>query len=277
MADKKAAATESKSKEEATGKEPPAKKASAQKARPAEKAEPEKAKKPSTSKAKPEASTAKPKKVSIEEDLDDLGDDEGSEGDEDLDEDEGTTDESGGSNGEEEELGSELRSAFASGDAMVGGSDMEAALMTAARPVSKTGNPQARALAAEILEAEAEAAASMTLEFPPHLDIYQESETSQKFRLLAFADGCMECGHLIPSMGIPKKPPPCHFSLGRNDMCPAESVVIQFVGARRRLVNKIRQAQREKDSNRLIHLINELNELSIEDKNEALKELGMFS
>lgn len=90
-----------------------------------------------------------------------------------------------------------------------------------------------------------------------------------------YAEGCLDCSDLVPSVENEGDHPDCHFSKG-NVYCPAAHLRIRFVGAQLRLISKIKKAQAKQDVNRISVLMTELEKLDLDSRREILKEIGLF-
>ena len=117
---------------------------------------------------------------------------------------------------------------------------------------------------------------AVTLSLPPTIEFVEdvkETFSGHAFEVKMYGEGCLECGHLIPS--CEEKQSVCHFSNG-NQFCPAASVRVVFVGQRMRFINRLKKAQAAKDANRVMKVLQDLEKESIEDKTYVLEQVGLL-
>jgi hypothetical protein len=117
---------------------------------------------------------------------------------------------------------------------------------------------------------------AVTLSLPPTIEFMEnvkDTFAGHAFEVKLYGEGCLECGHLVPS--CEEKQTKCHFSNG-NQFCPAASIRVAFVGQRMRYINRLKKAQAAKDANRVMKVLQDLENESIEDKTYVLEQVGLL-
>lgn len=116
---------------------------------------------------------------------------------------------------------------------------------------------------------------SNPVELPPCLDYEDSTENPSGVKLVleAFAPGCLNCTHLVPTGS--DEYTDCHFSKG-NTFCPAQSVKIIFTGRRNTFLNKLKVARATSDSNRVLKILASLEKEPMELKNYVLTKAGII-
>ena len=152
----------------------------------------------------------------------------------------------------------------------------EEAANTAADSAALGSMLQIAAPSAKVVEEETiSTSLPSTMEF---VESMPDTATGSAFVLSVYDAACFECGSLVPSAAEPGdkgSEPKCHFRFG-NPFCPAANHRIQIVGQRVRVLYSIRKAQKKRDGNLLLKRMAELEELSLEDKNYVMQELGLL-
>ena len=123
---------------------------------------------------------------------------------------------------------------------------------------------------------------SANVSMPPTLEFLEDVKGTANgscFTISIYGEGCLECASLLPSLqqqGEVAEEPVCHFRFG-NIHCPAAYHRIQIVGVRLSALARVKKAQASGDGNRMLRQLSKLEELSLDDKNFVLKEIGLLA
>lgn len=111
---------------------------------------------------------------------------------------------------------------------------------------------------------------------PENFDTFETKEHGTGLELQAFGEGCLECGHLIPKYETTYDA--CHWTKG-NNLCPAMTARIVFVGLKKSYIRRIQKAQSDLNFRRVMKLLKEVenhDELSDSEKAEVYSATGVI-
>jgi hypothetical protein len=124
---------------------------------------------------------------------------------------------------------------------------------------------------ADELQGASEESRSFTL--PSIVDI----DGNDKLVIHIYAEGCLSCGHLFPSLpedDYPKNSR-CHFTAG-NEFCPAKSLSFIPTGHLRQTASRLAKARADADTAKLISLMKKLEDLTESERQFVLSQSGLI-